>query len=249
MLQPHVDSYYAATANESTDFAALRGEHSADVCVIGAGFTGIATALHLSERGYKVHVVEANRVGWGASGRNGGQLIAGIAAQDRLIKLMGEKAVWELRWAGHEIIKEWVSTYNIECDLKFGYIDVAIKQRHVRDLERLCRYLDDNNLAYEHRLLSQSETRELIGTDAYIGALLNMGNRHLHPLNLKYCRIIFGSQTARSCGLISLTRCSGNGSDAMMKLCRNRYRSIWSTRSTRRISPSAIRILFCSTSG
>ena len=162
----------------------MRGEHRADVCVIGAGFTGISTALHLTEMGYNVHVVEANMVGWGATGRNGGQLIAGIAAQDGLTRLMGEKAVWDLRWAGHEIIKERVATYNIDCDLKFGYIDVAIKKRHMRDLEKLNAYLDRNNLADEHRLFSQSETRDLIGTDAYIGALLNMGNGHLHPLNL-----------------------------------------------------------------
>ena len=67
--QSHVGSYYAATANEHTDFAPLRGEHNADVRVIGAGFTGISTALHLAEMAYKVHVVEANKVGWGASGR------------------------------------------------------------------------------------------------------------------------------------------------------------------------------------
>ena len=183
-LQPHVGSYYAATVNHHTDFAPLRGEHNADVCVVGAGFTGISTALHLTEKGYNVHVVEANKVGWGASGRNGGQLIAGISAEKRIAKMIGEQAVWDLRWAGHEIIRERVSTYNIDCDLKYGYIDVAIKQRHVRDLERDCRYLDNNNFEHEYRLLSQADTRNLIGTDAYIGALLNMGNGHLHPLNL-----------------------------------------------------------------
>lgn len=162
----------------------MRGEHNADVCVVGAGFTGISTALHLTENGYNVHVVEANKVGWGASGRNGGQMIAGISAEKRLAKVMGQQAVWDLRWAGHNIIRERVSTYNIDCDLKFGYIDVAIKQRHVRDLENRCRYLDSRNFAHEYRLLSQADTRDLIGTDAYIGALLNMGNGHLHPLNL-----------------------------------------------------------------
>ncbi|MDH5456009.1 MAG: FAD-binding oxidoreductase, partial [Gammaproteobacteria bacterium] len=70
--QQHTGSYYAATVNEVTDFAPLRGDRTADVCVVGAGFTGISTALHLAERGYDVHVVEANKVGWGASGRNGG---------------------------------------------------------------------------------------------------------------------------------------------------------------------------------
>ena len=68
----HTGSYYAATQRPTTDFAKLEGAKTADVCVIGAGFSGISTALHLAERGYNVHVVEANKVGWGASGRNGG---------------------------------------------------------------------------------------------------------------------------------------------------------------------------------
>lgn len=182
--QAHVGSYYAATVNDPTDFTPLRGRQHADVCIIGAGFTGISTALHLAEKGYDVHVVEANKVGWGASGRNGGQLIAGISAEKRLARLLGEQAVWDLRWAGHEIIRQRVRTYDIDCDLKFGYIDVAIKPRHVRDLENICRYLDGHGFVHEYRLLSQRETRDLIGTDAYIGALLNMGNGHLHPLNL-----------------------------------------------------------------
>ena len=77
--QPHTGSYYAASVNEKTDYAALRGDQQADICVIGAGFTGVSTALHLAERGYNVHMVEANKVGWGASGRNGGQIISGIS--------------------------------------------------------------------------------------------------------------------------------------------------------------------------
>ncbi|NOR19092.1 MAG: FAD-dependent oxidoreductase, partial [Xanthomonadales bacterium] len=76
--QEHTASYYAATVNEVTDYPVLEGSISVDVCVIGAGFTGVATALTLAERGYSVALVEGNRVGWGASGRNGGQLINGI---------------------------------------------------------------------------------------------------------------------------------------------------------------------------
>jgi monoamine oxidase len=70
----HTRSYYAATANWQTDYPQLSGEHRCDVAVVGAGFTGLSTAVHLAERGYDVAVIEANRVGWGASGRNGGQL-------------------------------------------------------------------------------------------------------------------------------------------------------------------------------
>ena len=185
--QPHTGSYYAATVNEVTSFAALRGDVSADVCVIGAGFTGISTALHLAERGYNVHVVEANKVGWGASGRNGGQMIGGIAGEKQIAKHHGrdiEELFGELRWAGHEIIRERVDTYAIDCDLKFGYVDVAIKKRHLDDIHHDYERLHKAGFPHEVRILSREETRACTGTDAYIGALLNMGNGHLHPLNL-----------------------------------------------------------------
>ena len=185
--QPHTGSYYAASSNGSTDYAPLTGAKNADVCVIGAGFTGLATALFLAEGGYDVHVVEANRVGWGASGRNGGQMIGGISGAAALTRSLGRNAeaiVWELRWAGHEIIREWVASYDIQCDLKSGYLDVAIKPRHVRALQANVEALERHDFPFETRLLSKQETQDRIGTDAYIGALLNMGNGHLHPLNL-----------------------------------------------------------------
>jgi len=185
--QTHTGSYYAATVNDVTDFKPLLGEQRADVCVIGAGFTGISTALHLAERGYNVHVVEANKVGWGASGRNGGQIISGIAGEKHIAKHLGkdiEEVFGELRWAGHDIIRQRVQQYGIQCDLKFGYLDVAIKARHLRDQQADFERLQKANFPYEFRLLSKDETRETIGTSAYIGALLNRGNGHLHPLNL-----------------------------------------------------------------
>ena len=185
--QTHTGSYYAATVNDITDFAALGGEQTADVCVIGAGFTGISTALHLAERGYNVHVVEANKVGWGASGRNGGQIISGIAGEKNIAEHHGrdvEELFGELRWEGHEIIRERVKTYGIECDLKFGYLDVAIKKRHMRDIEYDYARLEKAGFPHEIRILSKAETQDTIGTDAYIGSLLNRGNGHLHPLKL-----------------------------------------------------------------
>ncbi|HEX5786876.1 MAG TPA: FAD-binding oxidoreductase [Woeseiaceae bacterium] len=183
----HTGSYYAATAHGITAFPPLAGDETADVCVIGAGFTGIATALTLAERGYRVTVLEARRVGWGASGRNGGQLIGGIAGEKAVAKHHGRDAealFGALRWRGHDIIRERVAKYHIACDLKWGYVDVAIKPRHLRamqsDHERLLRA----GFPHEVRLLSREETRVVTGTDRYLGALLNMGNGHLHPLNL-----------------------------------------------------------------
>ena len=178
---PHTSSYYAATVNEVTRFAPLRGAQSADVCVIGAGFTGISTALHLAERGYNVHVVEASKVGWGASGRNGGQIIGGISGEEKIAKRQNkvpESVFWDLRWAGHNIIRERVKKYDIRCDLKSGYLDVAIKNRHLKGFEGELKALQKHSFPFDYRLLSKEETQQTIGTDAYIGALMNMGNGH-----------------------------------------------------------------------
>ena len=185
--KPHTGSYYAASANEIPDYSPLRGAKSSDVCVIGAGFTGLSAALQLSERGFKVHVIEANKVAWGASGRNGGQMIGGISGENRISKSLGadgESIVWDMRWKGHQIIRERVKTYGIQCDLKSGYLDVAIKPRHVQGLEAEFTELKRHNFPCEIKLLSKQEIRDTIGTNAYIGGLLNMGNGHLHPLNL-----------------------------------------------------------------
>ena len=185
--QPHTRSYYAATVNQATDYAPLKGAQSADVCIIGAGFTSISIALHLAERGFKVHVVEANKVGWGASGRIGGQMIGGISGEEAVAKPLGEAGedlLWEMRWAGNDIIRERVKTYNIDCDLKSGYLDVAIKPRHLRALEDDCEEMERRNFPFAYRMLSKEETVATIGTSAYIGALMNAANGHLHPLNL-----------------------------------------------------------------
>ena len=185
--QDHTGSYYAASANHKTDYPVLRGEHTADVCIVGAGFTGISSALHLAEKGYKVHVIEANRVGWGASGRNGGQIIGGISGEQRMARELGkdgDEIMWDLRWRGHDIIRQRVEQYQINCDLKWGYLDVAIKPRHLRAQTDEIAYLESHQFSHEVRSLSAAETSELIGTESYIGSLLNMGNGHLHPLNL-----------------------------------------------------------------
>ena len=185
--QSHTSSYYAASINQTTDYPQVEGKVRADVCVVGAGFTGISTALHLAERGYNVHVVEANKVGWGASGRNGGQMIGGISGDSKMASTLGsegERRLWDMGWAGHEIIRERVKTYNIQCDLKSGYVDVAIKPRHIRDLQAYYEQLQKFDFPHAYKMLSKHETQDLLGTEAYIGALQNDGNGHLHPLNL-----------------------------------------------------------------
>ena len=186
-LQEHTSSYYAATANQHSAYPSLQGTQTADVCIIGAGFTGIATALTLSERGYKVVVVEANRVGWGASGRNGGQLICDISGASKLRKKHGDTVadlLWDMKWRGNDIIYDRVKKYAIDCDLKSGYIEVALKDRQMGYLEDDMKELQRRDFPYEYSIFDNAVTRDIIGTDAYVGSMTNMRNGHLHPLNL-----------------------------------------------------------------
>jgi len=184
--QEHAASYYAATANVRTDYPRLREDIRADICVVGGGFTGVSAALSLAERGYSVCVLEANRIGWGASGRNGGQMIGGISGEAYMVGKDPGLAdlLWDMRWRGNEIIRERVQKYGIDCDLKYGYADVALKPRHLAEFEEEYNRLERRNVPFEHRMLTREETRDALGTDAYLGAHLIMGNGHLHPLNL-----------------------------------------------------------------
>ncbi len=185
--QEHPSSYYAATASARTDYAPLSGSVSVDIAVVGGGFTGVASALTLAERGYRVALVEANRIGWGASGRNGGQVICGISGDEKVVRRHGEGVadlVWDMRWRGHEIIFDRVARYGIDCDLKCGYVDAAVKPRHLRALEADFERLQQRKFPYEYRLLDAAGMRDTVGSDAYCGGLVNMRNGHLHPLNL-----------------------------------------------------------------
>ena len=185
--QEHTNSYYAASVNEVTDYPMLEGAQSADICVVGAGFTGVATALTLAERGYSVAVVEANRVGWGASGRNGGQIINGFKALTKLREKHGESVadmVWDLRWRGNDIIHERVEKYGIECDLKNGYVEVATKPRQVSWLDEYATERQSHNFPYKYEVWDREQTRAMLGTDAYFGGFICYRDGHLHPLNL-----------------------------------------------------------------
>jgi glycine/D-amino acid oxidase-like deaminating enzyme len=185
--QEHTGSYYAATLNDVTDYPALEGGHSADVCVVGAGFTGVATALTLAERGYSVALVEANRVGWGASGRNGGQLINGISGLGKIQKKYGDEIadmLWDLKWRGNDIVIDRVEKYGIQCDLKPGFVEVATKARHLGYVEEYAEERRAHNHPHRWEVWDREKTQSMLGTDAYIGAFACYRDGHLHPLNL-----------------------------------------------------------------
>ena len=181
------DSYYAASRNIERAPTVLEDDIQADVAVLGAGYSGLSTAIHLAEKGYKVAVVEGARVGWGASGRNGGQIVNGLnASLDTIRRRYGEEAgafVGGLVQEGGRIIRRLVSTYGIDCDLKDGNIYAAYTAAHMKDLEHKKalwkRYgMDD------HQLLDREAMRRLVNTDAYVGGMLDTTGGHMHPLNL-----------------------------------------------------------------
>lgn len=183
----HVNSYYAATANRNTDYPALAGTLRADVAIVGAGFTGLNAAIELAIKGYAVVVLESHRVGWGCSGRNGGQVIAGIAAQKRLRRQLGEEGARLARAMGVEgmnIVHERIRQHGIQCDLTYGYFNAACNRRQMRALlEQRAR---EESLAYPcaYTVIEKRDLRSVIGSDRYEGGVFDPGSSHLHPLNL-----------------------------------------------------------------
>jgi glycine/D-amino acid oxidase-like deaminating enzyme len=185
--QEHTNSWYAATVSEVTRYPELQDELSVDVCIVGAGFTGVATALTLAERGYSVALVEANRVGWGASGRNGGQLINGISGLAKIQKRYGDgiaDMLWDLRWRGNDLVRERVARYQIDCDLRDGFVETAVKPRHLRMLEDWTSELERRRFPHAWELWDRDKTCEMLGTEAFIGGCVSFYDGHLHPLNL-----------------------------------------------------------------
>ncbi len=181
------DSYYVATRNCDVAYPSLQGELEVDVCICGGGFTGIATALSLVERGYSVAVLEQHRIGWGASGRNGGQFIGGFSGDGEMLRQLGPGAadlLWDIGWRGNTLIAARVASYGIDCDLKYGYMDVALKPRHMRQFESYHDELLRRGFADSVRMVSREEMPSVIGSEAYIGGLINNRSGHLHPLNL-----------------------------------------------------------------
>ncbi|MFT7109257.1 MAG: gamma-glutamylputrescine oxidase [Psychrobacter glaciei] len=180
-------SYYAETANYKADFPALEGEESADVCVIGAGYTGLSSALHLAEKGYSVTILEAQKVGWGASGRNGGQVAPDHnIAHDDLIGKVGQQAadsLWDMSLESVDLVKSLIKKHNIECGLKSGILHVAAKKSHMDEIKEAVEY-KQNILKYEHvKYVPQDEVVAMLGTNKYYNGEYLTDAAHLHPLN------------------------------------------------------------------
>jgi gamma-glutamylputrescine oxidase len=187
VLQDHVDSYYAASGLPQAERPALAGTHSADVCIIGAGYTGLSAALELAEAGFKVVLLEAARVGWGASGRNGGQLVHSYSRDIDVIEARYGKssaqALGSMAFDGARIIKERIARYQIDCHFQAGGCFAALSPKQEKQL------LHHKALweRYGHReleLLDAAAAERAVGSRRYRALLVDHSAGHVHPLRL-----------------------------------------------------------------
>lgn len=182
---PYPPSWYAASAEALPAQPALGGDIEADVCILGAGYVGLSAALDLAEAGYRVVVLEAERIGWGASGRNGGQVIFGWGCSEaKLESLLGRddaRRLFDWSLEAVDLIHERRAKHAIDCDWRDGHIHVAIKPRHVAELhawqESLAR-----DYAYPLPWWDRERLRSVLDSPRYLGGLYDARSGHLHPL-------------------------------------------------------------------
>lgn len=185
---PHTESYYAASANDTRIRPRLEEHLETDVCVIGAGYTGLSSALHLLESGFKVVVLEAARIGWGASGRNGGQIVNSYSRDiDVIEKTVGKekgKLFGEMAFEGGRIIRDRIAKYNIDCDLKNGGVFAALNQKQMGHLKAQKALWEAHGHTNQLEILDEAGIRNVVNTERYVGGMLDKSGGHIHPLNL-----------------------------------------------------------------
>ncbi len=179
-------NYYEATRRVDLITSPLAGNIKADVAIIGGGITGISAALHLAERGYKVAVLEAETIGWGASGRNGGQVLPGFGASQTKIKsLVGAaraRRLWNMSVEAVDLLHAQIQRFGIPCDPVTGYLHAAVKPRQVRELREAQEELAELG-APPGRLLQGEELQQRLASPRYLAALEDFCAGHIHPLN------------------------------------------------------------------
>lgn len=192
LTDPPALSYYSTSAGDDADAlrAPLRGAADADVVVVGGGIAGCSAALHLAQRGLRVVLLEARQVGYGASGRSGGQTIFGLAvSQEKLRAQLGPadaRRLFDFSIEALDLTRTLIERFGIDCDYQPNHVHVAVRPRHLPELADWQRELHDTYNYRSVRLLDREELREHVTSPRYLGGLLDTRSGHLHPL--KYTR-------------------------------------------------------------
>jgi len=182
-----VQSYYQATRNFEINQPPLSGDYEADVCIIGGGYTGLSSALYLANEGINVLLLESNKIASGASGANGGQVSGGMRRdQFYLEKALGfhkAKALWSIGEEAKYHAKDLIDKYQIQCDYKKGIAHPNHKQKYCEEAKRYVGHMKNKYDYKDMVYLSDSEMREVTGSDTYFGGSYDEGEAHCHPLN------------------------------------------------------------------
>ncbi|MDF2366505.1 FAD-binding oxidoreductase [Sneathiella sp.] len=180
-------SYYDASALARAGYPRLKGAQTADVCIVGAGYTGLCTALDLAEAGYSVILLEAERIGFGASGRNGGQIATGyppgMIDTEALVGPEDARRLWDLSAEAIHLMKERIARHGIACDLREGELYAAIKPRHRDWLLEEQEHCEKNYGYHDYKWLEEDELGDYVRSERFCGGLLDSSGGHLHPLN------------------------------------------------------------------
>ncbi|MGD9836141.1 MAG: NAD(P)/FAD-dependent oxidoreductase, partial [Piscinibacter sp.] len=179
------NSYYAATAPRRQRFPALQSNVDADVAVVGGGLAGLSAAIELADRGYRVVVLEARQVGWGASGRNGGQAIAGLACDQSVVESQlgrdDARRVWDMTMEALRLIGQRRERFGIDCDWRGGYLGLAVNERKAREL-RAWHDQMQRDYGYETRWIAPQEMQHWIASPRFHSGIHDPRGGHLHPL-------------------------------------------------------------------
>lgn len=187
--QEHKKTYYYDSRNLDIIRPHLAQNLHADVCIIGAGFGGLSAALELAEQGKSVIVLEGARIGFGASGRSGGQAINGFEdGIDEYVEQFGfemTQKLWAMSLEAIDIIDERIAKYGIQCDWKKGYATLALNHRRMDDLLAIEKSSREVFGYSNMQLWDKAQLKQYLGSDIYVGGLFDSNSGHLHPLN--YC--------------------------------------------------------------
>jgi gamma-glutamylputrescine oxidase len=178
-------SYYAATAPRSERYLPLQADAECDVAIVGGGLAGLSAALELAERGMSVRLLEAREIGFGASGRNGGQAIHGLACDQSVVEqhLGADQArrVWDMTIEALDLIRQRIARFAIDCDWRDGFLGVAVNDRKARELMD---WADRTERVYGYatRRIPRGELAQWIASPRYAAAIHDPRSGHLHPL-------------------------------------------------------------------